>query len=131
MATPGNGISGSRGDVLLNTTQVSEVTKWSFNPKIESKAYTSNKTLGTKKRIKSNKDGSGSVEGIWDPWDPITDHLEEGTEVSLKLQHETGQFWLVPAIIESLTFDVDIDSGDVEKWTADFSTTGVWTNPSL
>lgn len=128
----GNGISGVRGDAIYNTggTQISEVKKFSWNPSQETKDYASNKTGGAKKRVSSVKDGSGSLDGVWDPWDPITDHMEPGTEVTLKLQHYTGQFWVVPAIIDDMSFEVDIETGDVQTWTANFSLNGPWTKPT-
>jgi hypothetical protein len=127
----GNGISGVRGDAIYNTggTQISEVKKFSWNPSQETKDYASNKTGGAKKRVSSVRDGSGSLDGVWDPWDPITDHMEPGTEVVLKLQHYTNQFWLVPAIIDDMSFECDIETGDVQTWTANFSLNGPWTIP--
>jgi hypothetical protein len=128
----GNGVSGVRGDALYHPAgdQISEVKKFTFNPSQETKDYASNKTGGAKKRVSATKDASGTLEGVWDPWDPITDHMEPGTEVVLKLQHYTGQFWLVPAIIDDMSFDVDIETGDVQAWTANFSLNGPWTKPT-
>jgi hypothetical protein len=127
----GNGISGTIGDVLYNTggAKVSEVKSWSFNPKQESKSYSSNKTGGGTKRISSTKDASGTIEGVWDAWDPITDHFEPGSEVTLKLQHYTNQWWIVPVLIDDMSFDVDIETGDVQSWSANFSLNGTWTKP--
>lgn len=127
----GNGISGLRGDALYHAdgTQISEVKKFSWNPKQETKDYASNKTGGAKKRVSSVKDGSGSIDGVWDAWNPITDHMEPGTEVVLRLLHYTGQYWIVPAIIDDMSFECDIESGDVQSWTANFSLNGPWTKP--
>jgi hypothetical protein len=128
--TPGNGISGIHGDVLLGTTPISEIKKWSWNPKCIIKDYASNKTQGARKRVPGSKDGSGSIDGVWDPWNPICNLIDVGSIVTLTLQHTTGQTWTVPAIIENMKYDVDLDSGDIEGWSADYSICGMWTNPT-
>lgn len=127
------GISGKSGDCLIGATpgtQVTELTKWGFNPKCGTSAWASNRSGGYKKRVAGNKDGSGSMEGKWDPTAPITDMLEEGTEVTLNLVITGAQKYIVPAIIEGIKLDVDLDSGDVVGWSADWSTTGPWTKPT-
>ena len=129
MAVAGNGISGVQGDVLIGSNQVREVKKWSFKPKMTTKDYASNITAGYRKRVSSTKDGTGTLDGVWDPWNPITDVMDIGASVTLKLQHHTNQFWLIPAIINDMSFDVDMDTGDVEAWTASFETDGQWTKP--
>jgi hypothetical protein len=126
-------ISGKGGDCTVGTgtpVQVAELTKWGFNPKCATSAWASNRSGGYKRRVAGNKDGSGSIEGKWDPAVPITDMLEEGTEVTLNLVITGTQKYLVPAIIEGIKLDVDLDSGDVVGWSADFSTNGSWTKPT-
>jgi hypothetical protein len=126
---PGNGVSGQYGDVKIGSTQISEVSKWSYNPKVTIHAYSSNKTGGYKKKVAGIKDGTGSIEGIYDPANPIMATIDIGTAVTLKLYLTATVFYSVPAIISSLKLDVDIDTGDFVKYSSDFEATGAWTNP--
>jgi hypothetical protein len=136
---PGIGaISGKSGNCLTlpiggtgTGTEIAELTKWSFNPKCNNPAWASNRTAGFKRRRAGIRDGSGSIEGKWDPGDPITDHLEDGTEVQLNLVTTGAQQFTVPAIIDGLKLDVDLDSGDIIGWSADWSLNGAWTKPTL
>lgn len=130
---PAGGISGKGGDCTYGTTpgtQVSELTKWTFNPKTNCPAWASNKSGGFKKRVAGIRDASGSLEGKWDPTNPITSGLQDGAMVTLNLITMAGSQFTVPAIIEGLKVDVDIDSGQPVAWSADFSITGPWTAPT-
>lgn len=125
----GAGVSGQFGDVKIGATQVCEVCKWGFTPKANNPSYASNKTAGYKARVAGIKDGSGSIEGKYDPANPIMSTLDVGTLVTLKLYLTATVFYSVPSIIDSLKIDVDLDTGDFVSFTADFSTNGAWTNP--
>ena len=126
----GLGISGKSGDVKIGATSICEIRKWSFNPKSNNPAYASNKTSGYKRRVPGVKDGSGSLEGAWDPASPAISVIEVGTEVTLLLYITATQNYSVPSVIDSFKLDVDVDEGEIVSWTADFSTNGAWTNPS-
>lgn len=126
----GLGISGKDGDVKIGATSICEIRKWSFNPKSNNPSYASNKTSGYKRRVPGVKDGSGSLEGAWDPASPAVSVIEVGTEVTLLLYINATQNYSVPSVIDSFKLDVDVDEGEIVSWTADFSTNGAWTNPS-
>lgn len=138
---PGIGaISGKNGNVTFlplpisgtpgTPTEVAELTKWSFNPKSNNPAWASNRTGGFKRRRSGIRDGSGSMEGKWDPADPITDYLEDGSEIQLNLVTAGTQQFVVPAIIDGIKLDVDLDSGEIIGWSADWSLNGAWTKPT-
>lgn len=126
----GAGISGKDGDVKIGTTSICEIRKWSFNPKSNNPAYASNKTGGYKKRVAGVKDGTGSMEGAWDPATPATAVINPGTSATLKLYINATQFYSVPSIIDSFKLDVDVDSGEIVGWSADFGSDGAWTDPT-
>lgn len=125
----GAGISGKDGDVKIGTTSICEIRKWSFNPKSNNPSYASNKTAGYKRRVAGVKDGSGSMEGAWDPATPAVAVIDVGTDVTLKLYINATQFYSVPAVIDSFKVDVDVDGGEIISWSSDFATNGAWTNP--
>lgn len=125
----GLGISGKDGDVKISGTAICEIMKWSFNPKCNVPAYASNKTSGYKRRVAGVKDGSGSMEGAWDPATPAITVIDPGTGATLRLYINATQYYDVPAVIESFKLDVDVDTGEIVKWSADFGTNGAWTNP--
>ena len=131
MATPGNGISGITGDALIagaTAVQIHEVKKWSWKPKAENKDYASNITAGVKKRIPGVKDATGTIDGVWDPYNPITTQVDVGATITLHLQTTTAQYIVAPVIIDDLSIEVDIETGAVDSWTMSFSSNGAWTN---
>ena len=127
------GLSGKSGDLRVGTetpVQVCQITKWTMDPKVNISAFAHNCSGGFKVRVSGTKDATGTIEGKWDPDDPITDTLDVGTEVTLNLHYNTTQKWIVPAVIESLSLSVDMDSGEVDGWTANWGLNGAWTKPT-
>ena len=68
---------------------------------------------------------------VQDTASPIQSQLAEGDEVSLKLYASADDFYLVPAVIETLSLAVDIDSDDLVGGEFTFDTTGAWTAASF
>ncbi len=126
---PGAGVSGSSGDVKIGSTSVAEVKKWTFNPKANVAKYASNKTSGYKKAIAGTKEGSGSLECVWDPAIPPTTTINVGTSVTLKLYTTATQFYSVPCVVADFLIVTDIDTGDPVGFTANFEADGQWTDP--
>jgi hypothetical protein len=123
------GISGKDGSVLVASTPVAEITKWTFNAKSNNPAWASSDSAGYKKRVAGVKDGSGSIEMKYDPSNSFLAQADVGTSATLKLYINATKFFSVPAIFDSYDFEVDLDDGDVVGVSADFSANGAWTNP--
>jgi len=88
-------------------------------------------TGGFRRRVGGVKDGSGTIVFKLDPADPITDQLNEGDAVTLLLYLDGTRHFTVPAIIEALQWEVDIDRGEIIGGTAEFAIDGAWTKPSF
>ena len=123
--------SGKDGKIMLGAAELAEITLWRFKTSAKNLAYASSASGGFKKRLRGVKEGAGYIAFKIDPTDPITDQLTEGDNVTLLLHLDDANFYSVPAVIESLTLEVDIDTGDVVGGAADFATTGAWTIPSF
>jgi hypothetical protein len=128
----GKGVAGVTGDALLGAggspVQIAEVRKWSFNPKGTNAAYRSNRTGGYTARSPGYKDGSGSCDFAWDPTNPITSQLDVTDSVILQLQTVVGQRVVVPALIDDIKLDVDVEGATIIGGSFTFSANGAWTN---
>ena len=125
---PGVGFSGKDGDVKVGATQAQEARHWTFKPKADNKSYASNKTAGYKRRVAGVKEGTGTVAGAWDAANPITTMMDVGTGLTLLLFLNATINFSVPALIDDLTVNVDIDNGEIVSWDANYGTNGAWTN---
>lgn len=123
-------ISGKDGKVRIGTTTLADITRWTLRTSAALSAYASSATGGYKRRIAGVKDGGGTLAGKLDPGDPISDDFDEGAAVTLLLFVDADRYYTVPAVVESFRLEVDIDSGEVIGWQAEFSTSGPWTKPS-
>jgi hypothetical protein len=130
------GQSGYTGYVKIGSTNVAEVTKWSFKPTSNNPSWASSTVPGYKRRVAGVKDGGGTIDVKFDRTSMFISVLDVGTEVTLLLYpevHTTGtvvdsKFYSVPAIVDSYSIEVDIDGGDVTGASIEFSTNGAWTN---
>lgn len=122
--------SGQYGTVHVGSSEILEVSEWTFQKKANVHEYATNATAGHKKTVSGTKSGSGSLKGVLDPGDRITDHINEGDTVTLKLYDTAAAFYTVPATIENIDTSADIEEGSPVPWSASFKADGAWTNPS-
>lgn len=122
--------SGKDGQVLIGSTPLASITHWNLRTFAQNPAHASSATGGVKTRNPGVKDSAGEVTFLLDFTDPITDQLEEGAMVTLKLYLDATHFYSVPAIIDAIEFaDIDIDDGRTIGGTAKFSGTGPVVKP--
>ena len=122
--------SGKDGKVMIGSTTLASITHWKLRTFAQNPAHASSATGGVKTRNPGVKDASGEISFLLDFTDPITDQLEEGALVTLKLYLDATKFYSVPAIIDAIEFsDVDMDDGRTIGGTAKFSGTGPVVKP--
>jgi len=122
--------SGKDGKVVVGATTLAEITHWTFRTESNNVAYGSSATAGFRRRVAGIKDGRGTVRGKLDPADPLDSIFDEGDTVTLLLYVDATHFYSVPALVDSVEFEVDIDRGDIVGWIAEFSADGAWTKPA-
>src|SRR3954466_12565707 len=122
--------SGKDGKIKVGATTLADITRWSLSTTAHNASYASSATAGFKRRVAGVKEGSGRIMFKLDAADPLTDDFQEGSSVTLLLYVDATHFYSLPALIPTLTLDVDIASGDVVGGTAEFSTSGAWTLPT-
>jgi hypothetical protein len=123
-------ISGKDGRVKIGATTLAEITKWTLTTTSSNPAYASSATQGWKTRRGGVRDAKGEIRFKLDFSDPITDDFNEGDSVTLLLYLDATRFYTVPAIIDSLAWEVDVNSGDVIGGTAEYGVTGPITKPT-
>jgi hypothetical protein len=123
-------LTGDNGKVLIGAQAVADVTRWLLRTFAETASYASSATAGFRKTHQGNRQGRGHIEFRLDSANPITGDFEEGSAVTLLLHLDATRFYSVPAVIESLEMNVDIDGGDLVGGKAEFVTNGAWIKPS-
>lgn len=123
-------VSGKDGKVMIGVATIADVTKWSLRTMSNNVAYASSSTAGFRRRVGGVKDGSGTIAFKLDVGDPITNRLNEGDAVTLLLYLDGTRHYTVPAVIDALQLEVDIDRGDILGGVAEFSIDGAWTKPA-
>lgn len=122
--------SGQNGKVVSGSTTVAEVTKWAFDPKCNISKWASSTTPGYKKGVAGVKDGGGSFDFKLDDTTPQYESsgggIYEGESMTLKLYLTASLYLSVPAYIESVHFEVDMDSGDVVGGSATFTSNSTY-----
>ncbi len=121
--------TGDDGKVLIGGAPLADITAWSLETTTRSVAYASSATGGYRKRLPGVKEGHGRIRFRLDVASPLTNHINEGSAVTLLLYLDATRFYSVPAVLDSLQIEVDIDGGELIGGQADFSTDGAWTKP--
>jgi hypothetical protein len=123
-----SGVSGQYGKIVISASTVAECTKWTMDEEVAESAYASCSTSGHRSRVAGTKDATGTLEGILDPSDDIHNYFRVGDHVTLKLYYTATKYHSVPAQINKIGQETDIEEGSVERWTADWGATAA---PSL
>ena len=124
------GFSGQNGKVLSGDTTLAQITKWRYNPKSNNPAWASSSAPGQKTRVAGVKDSNGSFDFMEDDTSPVRATLTPGSLVTLKLYEDATRFFTVPAVIDDLSFETDINDGGPVSGSANFSQTAAPTYPS-
>ncbi|SRR6266446_1852213 len=129
----GAGISGNGGDVKIGSTSIAEVKTWTFDKEAATTRYGSNATVSSgvcyKKTVPGTRQGQGTLDCTYvSLTPPDSNSLDVGSGVTLKLYLTSTLFYSVPAVIKTLKFKVDIDTGAYIGFTADYESDGAWTN---
>jgi hypothetical protein len=123
-------LSGKDGRVKIGSTTLADITAWSLRTSSHNSAYASSSTAGHRKRVAGVKDAAGRIAFKLNTDDPLTNDFDVGSAVTLLLHLDATRFYSVPAVIDALRLEVDIDTGDVIGGVAEFSANGAWTKPA-
>jgi len=117
-------ISGKDGTLHIGESEVTPVTNWTLEKTSSNKDYAANDTAGSKKRVAGVKDCSGAFE--MKATDSGNVPVDEGDLVTLELHVDDseGNYYQVPAIIDRIQVDVDINQGEIVAYAVDFSGNG-------
>jgi hypothetical protein len=124
------GESGKNGKVLVGSTTVAEVTGWTLNRTSNNPSWGSSSVAGEKQRVAGVKDATGSFDFKYDPADRIHSAISEGDAVTLNLYTNATDYFVVPAVVDGITYTVDMNDGDITGGTCNFSQTAAITEPS-
>jgi len=128
--------SGRKGSVQKNGVAIAEVLSWTFNPTSNNPSWASSSTPGYKQRKPGVKDGSGSCTVKFDSSSGVGVQAflhygaaEDEVALTLKLYLNDTLFFSIPAVIDGISYEVDINDGEVVEASFDFSINGEWTDP--
>lgn len=116
--------SGQYGQILADGSSLQECTEWTLTEEIAEHAYASCETSGWRQRVAGTKDVSGTCAGIFDPDDPIHDYVEISDSVTLKLYFTTAKYHSVPAIVNNIETNLNIEEGEIIRWTMNWGGNG-------
>src|SRR5437762_10524679 len=121
--------TGDDGRVLIGSTPLADITAWSLETTTRGVSYASSASGGYRWRLTGVKEGRGRIAFKLDVANPLTNQFDEGSSVTLLLYLDATRFYSVPAVIDSLQMQVDIDGGELIGGQAEFTTNGAWTKP--
>lgn len=121
-------ISGKAGKVTISSTSVGNVTKWTLRKAVSTDNWASSETSGKKMCTPGTDQLSGTISAKFD--NDAAFPMLEGTQASLTLSTDGTVGWIVPATMESIAYEVDIDDGKTITLEAEWKSNGTWTEPT-
>lgn len=118
------GFSGKNGKVIQGATDIVDTLGWTLNLVSNNPAYASNATGGHKTRVAGVGDNNGTFTFAVQS---AAAEISKGQLVTLKLYMNATKFWTVPAVIDSVAYNTDINDGGIVTATASFSGTAAET----
>jgi len=120
-------LSGKDGTLYVDDAEVTPVSDWKLSVTSDNPDYVANDTGGWKKRIDGVKDSRGSFEAKVDSGGNCP--VEEGDAVTVELHVDaTGNnYYKVPAMVDRIEVEVDINRGRIVAFVVDFSGNGAIT----
>lgn len=120
-------LSGVNGTIKVGSTAILGVRNWKFTSQAKLGEYVANDTNGYTGRCVGAKDGSGSFNVDIDQSRYLP--YDEGDSVTLVLQIDAAgtSKITVPAIVEQIEIECDLDKPDALVAVCQFKTNGAWT----
>lgn len=115
--------SGNGGSVSAGG-DVAEVTKWTAEESAAIDKFGSSSSGGWKNGVAGTKDIKGSVEAKIDAAEGMP--FDAGDSVSMVLTAVTGSTLSGTALIASISYETDIDTGKAVGFTANWEGVGAW-----
>lgn len=117
--------TGKGGTLFIDDVEVSPITTWELTVNSSNKAYAANDTAGWRKRLGGIKDSSGMFVIHVDTTGNAP--LDEGDMITLKLHVDnTGNnYYTVPAIVDEIKTNLNINDTDIVVLQIKFSGNGV------
>ncbi|MGC3972391.1 MAG: hypothetical protein QM775_35125 [Pirellulales bacterium] len=121
-------LSGKDGQVLIGATPIADVTRWTLRTTARIVSYASNATGGHRATIAGNGSATGTIAfQLSTSIPPPT----AGQHAVLRLHLDATHRYEVPAVIDTVELETDIDTGALIGGTASFMTDGPWTPPTF
>lgn len=114
----GQPITGKDGKVEVDSVEIADITSWTLNPVSDNKPYVSSSTAGQTRRLKGNKDKTGSFVALIDEGSNFA--FDDGDIVAIKLILVSGKFWSGNVMIDSTDWNVDVLAADPVEVTVNF-----------
>jgi len=112
--------------VIASPSYVPELIEWAFDDdSVVEHAVATTETDGGKTRAAGTKDVTGTARGLFNPSDPIQNHLSKGQHVTAWFYYDTNNYHIVPIQINSLVgpTSIDRDEGAPLEWTISWGQT--------
>lgn len=125
--------TGGKADWSTDNTvfdNIPEVRKWTTKPKADAKEYASSSTAGKKKRLPGVGDFDGSIDFYVDEATRIDSMFQPGDVGYLKLYEDATTFFIAPVYIDDISYETDIEGGNIVGGTVSFSGNGDLTYPT-
>lgn len=119
-------MSGKDGKVTFSAVVIVDTLSWTLTKTTNAKSYGSNATSGGTRRVAGRTDWTGSFTFAMQSG---VEEITEGSSAAIILNINATKTFTGTAMIETVAYNVDVNTGDIITGTATFGSNGAITGP--
>jgi len=126
-----NTVTGRNGEHVVETTRIARNKQWNVNPTLATKSeWGDSDSGGYTARAGGRRDATFTSEGTFDTTSEVWDLFQPGDTVISVLWMNLTLYWDFPrSLNDDFNLIVNIDTEEVEGWTAGFGADGIYYKP--
>lgn len=126
-----NSQTGRAGRLGIGGIVIARTTQWAVNPTLASSSeWGDSDSAGFTNRATGRKDATFTCEGKFDPDTEVYDTFQPEDSLEATLWLNSTLFWQFPrALCTDFSLTVNVDTEEVDGWTASFGADGVFYFP--
>ena len=124
-------LTGVTGRITVDGAELIRITQWEVNPTMDtSTEWGDSEGAGYTLRAAGRKGATLTCEGKFDTGSEQFDIVYPGDKVTITLWQSSLVFWdMNCCLCTNFTLNVNVDTQEVQGWTADFGTDGIFYRP--
>lgn len=123
--------SGKNGTLYIDAAEVTPISNWTLSVTSDNKSYAANDSGGWKRRVAGVRDCRGTFQCMLDDAGNVPCHEGDAITLQLHVDASGNNYYTVPAVVDKIDVECDIQEGEVLALHIEFSGAGAVTRSGI